>query len=844
MSPSNVVIFVMLLVFMLVLLLPKVLGKTSLTQCSTQEAYPFVHQYYHSGHFIIAAILSQVNLFSNSVNFEKRPSQELDDHLHFSSSWTYRASMEILSRRGRFFPNYKCDIESLPVAVIAGLNYEFCFDMASVMSMYKMPQIIYGSLVTTDNNIQPAFLHWMFPRETDQYDGILRLLLYFNWVWIGVVYHSDDSGERFVKNVLLEFSKRGICLAFMERFPEMTYYSGFDNMAKKGVAAVNSVIRSTANVVVAYGKIETLMIMRMVPFIAEAEGLPQQMNTKVWILTAEMEFTSFSWQREVDINFLHGAMSFAVHSKELLDFKTFLRMKNPYLEKEDGFLRTFWKIVFFCSFPDASVEKEDVKMCTGEEKLETLPISLFEMDMTAHSYSIYKAIYAVAHALHAMYSSRFRGRTTKNGIKQIFLNEQPWQLHRFLRSVSFNNSAMEEITFNQKGELVAGFDIINWAVLSNISFLKVKVGKINPQASPEKKFTITENNMTWPNKFKTRPLSLCNEKCQLGYRKAKREGELPCCYDCLPCQGGKISDRTDMDDCFQCPKDHYSNKNRDACLPKDISYLTYEEPLGISLVTVALALFSVTAWVFWIFRKHKNTPIVKANNQNLTFTLLISLLLSFLCIFLFIGHPKKVTCLLRQTAFGLIFSVAVSCILAKTTLVVVAFMATKPGSGIRKWVGGWLSSSIVLSCSLIQATICSVWLAISPPFPDVDMHSVTKEIVLECNEGSSTMFYCVLGFLGFLASVGFTVAFLARKLPDTFNEAKFITFSMLMFCSVWFSFVPAYLSTKGKYMVAVEIFSILTSSAGLLGCIFSPKCYIILLRPDLNRKGQIKKRIE
>nr|XP_028560359.1 vomeronasal type-2 receptor 26-like [Podarcis muralis] len=832
-----------------------------------------LHEYHQLRGNIIGGITSQTFIISNSLTFTGAPPPVLFEELavvpkyyqhilalafavkeinensqilpntslgfhiydsYFNAKSTYHATMQLMSSKEKIVPNYICDVQNKLIAVVGGLEPLISRYIATVLDTYKIPQLIYGPAPVMNDKTTGLSFYQMSPKDALQHAGILTLLLHFNWTWIGILTSNDEYGERFVQTVFPVFSRMGICFAFIERSSKFTIVTEINDMLHERAKIYDKIIDSKANVVVANAESYLIVFLRWLPYISERECTINK--GKVWIVTAQIELTSMVYQRTWDTDIVHGVLSFSIHSSDLPGFKTFIESKSPSFKTGDGFIRDFWQQAFGCVFQSIDGDKVDGDICTGKEKLESLPGTFFEMSLTGHSYSIYNAVYAVAHALHSMSSSRLN----HHSLPLLSFFSFSTQLHHFLKIVSFNNSAGDKISFDQNGELVTGFDIINWIISSNQSFQRVKVGRMDPQGSPDQVFTINKDAITWHNWFnQVQPLSVCSESCYPGSSKKVKEGKPFCCYDCIPCPEGKFSNQKDMNACSTCTAKTYPSKTRDFCIPKFISFLSYKEPLGISLAFFALFFCLITVLVLGIFLKHHNTPIVKANNRNLAYTLLISILLCFLSALLFIGQPKQVLCLLRQTTFGMIFSVAVSCVLAKTTTVVLAFMATKPGSRMRKWVGRRLASAIVLSCSLIQAGICTVWLVTSPPFPDVDMHSVTEEIILECNEGSMTMFYCVLGYISFLAIISFVVAFFARKLPNSFNEAKFITFSMLVFCSVWLSFIPSYLSSKGKYMVAVEIFSILASSAGLLACIFLPKCYIIVLRPELNNREHL-----
>ncbi|XP_012891440.1 PREDICTED: vomeronasal type-2 receptor 116-like [Dipodomys ordii] len=469
--------------------------------------------------------------------------------------------------------------------------------------------------------------------------------------------------------------------------------------------------------------------------------------------------------------------------------------------------------------------------CAHDASLDWLPGQSFDVTMSVDSYNIYNGVYAVAQALHEMLLHQTEVQTTGNRKGEL---PSSTQLHTFLKNNQFYNSIGYQVIWDNQRKLEPEYDIMNvWNFPEGLE-LEVKVGKFSPYAPHGNQLSLSEDMVQWSIETTETPHSVCSESCGPGFRKSPQEGKAACCFYCTPCSENEIANGTDMEQCVKCLHHQYANTPRTQCLLRVASFLAFEDPLAMVMACMALCFSLLTAAVLWMFVKHQDTAIVKANNRALSYILLISLIFCFLCSLLFLGRPQTATCILQQITFGVVFTVAVSTVLAKTVTVVLAFKATSPGRRMRWLLVSGAPNFIIPSCTLIQVTFCGLWLGTSPPFVDTDAHSEHGNIIILCNKGSLTAFYCVLGYLGFLALASFTVAFLARNLPDTFNEAKFLTFSMLVFCSVWLTFLPVYHSAKGKVMVAVEVFSILASGAGLLGCIFAPKCYTLLLMRNRN----------
>ncbi|XP_075061847.1 extracellular calcium-sensing receptor-like [Mixophyes fleayi] len=679
-----------------------------------------------------------------------------------------------------------------------------------------------GVSLLSNQKMFPSFFRTV-PSDKVQSMGLAQLVLSFGWTWIGLLATDNDFGLLGIQPIKQEIIKAGACVAFTENIR----LGQPNNNAQQIVRVIK---KSSVKVVVVFS-FET----DFVPIVNEM--LKQNITGRIFIGNAGWSRSSLLSEAKY-FQILSGALGLAANDYVVPGLSTFLSKIHPSESMQGNWVNLFWEKVFNCKFLygknlTGSLEAT-VKECTGEESLDDVKNSSTFISSLKFTYYIYNSLNVLVKALEDLKNCKeFEGPFSYRSCADIW-TFKPWQLTHYIRRVSLSLSSGHYIYFDKNGDPPAVYSIVNWQMSPEGTIKQIQIGNYSSTAIPDQAVTINSSLLLWPMGGQQVPRSVCSESCPPGFRKAARAGQPVCCFDCVQCLQGAISNQTDSITCIRCPWDHWPNPEKSRCLPKSMEFLSYHDALGGTLAIISIISSLIPAFILKLFILYRQTPIVRANNYSLSCLLLMSLCLCFLCSLVFIGYPHQHKCLLRQVLFGLAFTLCVSSILAKTIMVVFAFMATRPGSNLRKWTSPQVSYMIVFICFLLQFILCINWLFTASPFPQYNINTKPELIIVECNEGSPIAFWTMLGYLFLLATISFIVAFLARKLPDRFNEAQFITFSMLAFLSVWVAFIPASLSAQGQYTVAMEIFAILASSWALVICMFLPKCFIILFRPDKN----------
>ncbi|XP_067841384.1 G-protein coupled receptor family C group 6 member A-like [Heptranchias perlo] len=705
-------------------------------------------------------------------------------------------------------------------AVVGDAHSEISIVVARVLKLFLIPQVSYGaSAEILSDKVRFASFFRTIPSDVHQTEAMAKLVNDFKWNWVGVVGSDDDYGQAGMNRFITNAGKFNICVAFHKRIPSYINHQHVDEMRIDQLA--ETIKNSSAEVIILFAQ---------VPIVIKLfTAVINQNVSKTWI-------ASDSWSTSRQVASLHhiekvgNIFGFSFKNGTIPNFVDYLEKLDLCPKGVNRFIEEYKKLYLNCSGEcvrdtgtcDANSQQYKhssnlVSHCVCTKANNSLKDhDLIENINPGITYGVYLAITAIAHALQRILNC---GQRNCNGN----MNLQPWQLVNELKDVNFK----EEhglFQFDSSGDFRNGYDLISWKTAKG-SVQFVSVGGYNVVNS--------EINFTDYTFLKTTKviLSNCSRTCMPGERK-NTSPRSPCCYGCTPCPVGYYSARNDSNLCEECPKDHWSEAGSPMCQERSMEFLRWSEIASIVLLTAASLGIFVICVITTIITKSLHTPAVKATGGWMCYIMLFSLLLNFVSVIFFIGEPFDYICKIRQPLFGISFTLCVSCILVKSIRIILAFSFNPISRKRIKYV--FKPVPIIIATTGIQVIICSTWLCLNSP-QIMKYEDFPKIILLLCDEGSHVAFGIMLGYIAFLACVCFILAFKGRKAPDKYNEAKLITFSMLIYLIVWISFVPAYINIQAnKYFPAIESVAILASSYGILCCHFFPNCYIICFKKESN----------
>lgn len=205
---------------------------------------------------------------------------------------------------------------------------------------------------------------------------------YFDWRWVGIIYSPGVYSEQGVDTFIEKAKRESICVEYKLSFSK--------TLKSKLKAIVETLKESTSKVVLLF-----MSLSYTKTFVSKMED---------YNITGKQWLGSESWISQPDLasverkNILQGSIGFAIPQASIPGLGEFLLSLKPSDEPQSAILKGIWENFFDCSFSPSNTST----ICTGTEDLRTISNDYTDVTHFRAENNVYKAVYLVAYALHAL----------------------------------------------------------------------------------------------------------------------------------------------------------------------------------------------------------------------------------------------------------------------------------------------------------------------------------------------------------------------------------------------------------------------------------------------------------
>ncbi|XP_065792620.1 metabotropic glutamate receptor 5 isoform X2 [Muntiacus reevesi] len=689
------------------------------------------------------------------------------------------------------------------VGVIGPGSSSVAIQVQNLLQLFNIPQIAY-SATSMDLSDKTLFKYFMrvVPSDAQQARAMVDIVKRYNWTYVSAVHTEGNYGESGMEAFKDMSAKEGICIAHSYKIYSNAGEQSFDKLLKKLTSHLPK-----ARVVACFCEGMTvrglLMAMRRLGLAGEFLLL----GSDGW---ADRYDVTDGYQREAV-----GGITIKLQSPDVKWFDDYYLKLRPETNLRNPWFQEFWQHRFQCRLEGFAQENSKYnKTCNSSLTLRTHHVQDSKMGF------VINAIYSMAYGLHNMQMSLCPGYA---GLCDAMKPIDGRKLLDSLMKTNFTGVSGDMILFDENGDSPGRYEIMNFKEMGKDYFDYINVGSWD---NGELKM---DDDEVWAKKSHI-IRSVCSEPCEKGQIKVIRKGEVSCCWTCTPCKENEYV--FDEYTCKACQLGSWPTDDLTGCDLIPVQYLRWGDPEPIAAVVFACLGLLATLFVTAIFIIYRDTPVVKSSSRELCYIILAGICLGYLCTFCLIAKPKQIYCYLQRIGIGLSPAMSYSALVTKTNRIARILAGSKKKICTKKprFMSACAQLVIAFILICIQLGIIVALFIMEPPDIMHDYPSI-REVYLICNTTNLGV-VTPLGYNGLLILSCTFYAFKTRNVPANFNEAKYIAFTMYTTCIIWLAFVPIYFGSN--YKIITMCFSVSLSATVALGCMFVPKVYIILAKPERN----------